>query len=489
MEANAVRGWVPPGPVSRRFMFDNSAAAAINGPIGAGKTITNFMRHLRHGFQQRRSPRDGLRYYKLCTVRDTYRQLWKTTIPSWHKRFPDTDGEWVGSKDAPARHKLRLGLPDGTVLVFEHEFVAIGDNDAETVLKGFEVTGFYLNEGDELAEEVFLYARGRAGRFPDMDMGGPTWRGVTLDFNAPALGNWCYKTFYRALPEGFAFFRQPGGREPGAENLQNLPPGYYADQVPGQPDWYVRKMIDNIPGITRAGKPIYPEFKDTLHVADHELAPVEGLPLRLGMDAGLQPGAAITQRLPNGQWLILDELCGEAGTGPNRFGKMLAQLIQERYAGWSIRRGAMRAWADPSAAYGADKVNDEMDWMQIVSAAAGIRVDAAPTNNPSARWDAVRAPLTRLIDGGKPGLLLSPRCQKLRDGFNSGYHFRRTRGLEARILDEAEKNEYSHIHDALQYVLSAEGEDLAIRERKAFGGPQPGQVAHVHDWDPFGAHA
>jgi hypothetical protein len=52
-----------------------------------------------------------------------------------------------------------------------------------------------------------------------------------------------------------------------------------------------------------------------LHVAPAEIAPVPGLPLAIGMDAGLDPAAIIGQKLGNGHWLILDELVSEHGTG------------------------------------------------------------------------------------------------------------------------------------------------------------------------------
>lgn len=507
MSANGIR-YKPPGPVAGKFFADRHRVSAINGPIGGGKTTAALMRMVFTSFQQQRSFRDGRRKFKLCVVRDTYRQLWKTTIPSWHKRFAAERGRWVGSKDAPALHELEFGpLPDGGFVDFAVEFVAIGENAAEDVLKGYEPTAFYINEADTLDEEVFQIARGRAGRYPDMDVGGPTWYGTVLDFNAPALGNWCYKTFYAKLPEDWSFYRQPSGLDPAAENTANLPPDYYRNQMSGQPDWYVDKFIRNKPGISRSGKPVYSEFNDALHVADHDLAAVDGLPLLIGLDAGGSPAGVIGQRMPDGQWRILDELVSEQGTGPTRFGDMLAKLLHDRYPQFGTRNpspylghnreegerysrhGSIRAWADPSALYGADRVNDEMDWTEIVSSRIGLRVDAAPTNNPTARQEAVRVPLTRLIDG-KPGFLLSPRCTVLRDGFNSGYRFKRVRsGGEEKFTEDVDKNEYSHPHDACQYVMSAGGEDLAIRDRKARGYQAMSGMRHVSDWDPFNVGA
>ena len=56
-----------------------------------------------------------------------------------------------------------------------------------------------------------------------------------------------------------------------------------------------------------------------------------------------------------------------------------------------------------------------------------------------------------------PQLQLHPRCEVLRKGFRGRYQFRRIRvaGSAERYRDTPDKNEYSHPHDALQYVATA----------------------------------
>jgi hypothetical protein len=113
-----------------------------------------------------------------------------------------------------------------------------------------------------------------------------------------------------------------------------------------------------------------------------------------------------------------------------------------------------------------------------------LRWQKAPSNALSARLDAVRLPLTRLIDG-QPGFLLSPRCKTLRKGFNAGYRFKRVRaGGGDHFTDEPDKNEFSHPHDALQYALlggggygALLGRDRARAEAQAAAAPA--------DYDPF----
>jgi len=48
-------------------------------------------------------------------------------------------------------------------------------------------------------------------------------------------------------------------------------------------------------------------------------------------------------------------------------------------------------------------------------------------------------------------VVIDPRCKRLIDGFSGGYRYveRANTGMHS---DTPEKNLYSHIHDALQYI-------------------------------------
>ena len=491
--------WKAPGPVALRFAHSNEFVQILNGPIGSGKTTATMMKFIRLGQAQRPSllshhiNAEGqpapLRRFKVCAVRDTYRQLWKTTIPSWNERMPKTTGNWQGGEGAPASHNILFALSDGSFLDFTIEFVAIGDNAVEDVLRGYQVTAFYLNEMDLLAEAVLIYAKSRAGRFPGMDEGGPSWYGIIGDCNAPELDTWLYDNYFLKTPaelreDGVALFRQPSALSPHAENVSNLVPGYYEKQARGQPDWFKKRMLRNEPGYSRSGKPIYgEEFNDLVHVAEEPIAGVQGFGLRIGLDAGLDPSAIFGQKTPSGAWRIIGELVGDHGTGPMRFGKMLAAYLAEHFPGWE----GIQAWADPSAFYGADKQDEtSQTWVQIVEGQTALRIRPAPTNEPTARWEAVRLPLTRLIDG-QPGFQLSPVCKKLRTGFNSAYRFRKKGQGETGVYSEqAEKNDVSHPHDALQYLCSGGGEDAEIRKRVAQDAARrTGQQRRTQDFDPY----
>lgn len=473
--------WVSPGVVSSRFMRDTKFVNVLNGPIGSGKTRTVLMKAIRLGTQQKPSSVDGIRKFKLVAVQENYRQLHRATIPSIHKLLPRSAGEWTGASNAPSQFNLMFGLDDGTKLKFDIDLVAIGENAVEDVMRGYEMTCVWLIELDLLAREVYQFARGRVGRYPDMNEGGPSWYGLIGDCNAPEESSWLYEDLFRDPPDDVLLLKQPSGLDARAENLANLPPGYYDTQMRGQPEWYIERMIKNRPGYSREGKPVYPEFNESIHAAGRVLEAVPGIPLRIGLDAGGSPAGVITQKLPNGKWRVLRELLSEQGTGPIRFGRNLADVLHEHFPEWRD----IRAWADPSAAYGVDKQMGEASWIEIVANEAGIVVEPGPTNALIPRLEAVRRPLTMLIDG-EAGLELSMACPALREGFNSGYRYRLMHVPGSnRWSEEPEKNRFSHIHDALQYVLSAGGEDIEIRGRKDNHHTASQGHQAQFEWEPF----
>jgi hypothetical protein len=116
---------------------------------------------------------------------------------------------------------------------------------------------------------------------------------------------------------------------------------------------------------------------------------------------------------------------------------------------------------------------DERSCLEIVRTVTGIPALPAPTNAFAPRREAVAGALSRLIDG-RAGLLVSPACKVLRKGFQGGYHFRRLKlRSDERFHDTADKNGFSHVHDALQYALSGGGEARALTH------PRPGSARPI----------
>ena len=63
---------------------------------------------------------------------------------------------------------------------------------------------------------------------------------------------------------------------------------------------------------------------------------------------------------------------------------------------------------------------------------------------------------------GKPVLLIDRRCTQLIKGFEGGYAYKRMQVSGERFADKPDKNMFSHVHDAAQYLFLGAGEGRAL---------------------------
>jgi hypothetical protein len=93
--------------------------------------------------------------------------------------------------------------------------------------------------------------------------------------------------------------------------------------------------------------------------------------------------------------------------------------------------------------------------------------------------------MKRMIDG-EPGMLIHPRCKRLRKAYQGGYHYKRVQvGGDARYRDEPDKDLYSHVADADQYLMLGAGEGKALV--KVDRSNQPSRPAYaISDYAIFG---
>ena len=474
--------WRAPGPVARAFYDDMAPISAIMGPVGSGKTTAALVKIVEHARKQRPSPRDGVRRYKHLVIRDTFVNIQRTILPSWFGIFPKSMGEWVGGP--PAVHKLKFDDGQGSIEL-QVDFMGLGDDVIENLLRGYEMTGFYANEVDLMSYGTIDFLFSRAGRYPSAMDGGCVWRGGWMDFNAPEQDHWLHQLLVdKIIPEsdppqaaeGFSFYVQPGGMDAGAENRAHLPADYYEKMMGNMPQWRARRLVHNRWGYSRDGKPVYPEFNDNVHVAPAPLEPLPGVPVVLGIDAGGTPAAAFGQFVPGGGLRVFAEIVTGPGTGPKGFGRLILDVVAARCRGFEIS-----GWVDPAAEHGVADGADR-DWIAVVRQVTGIPLRPAPTNAPGMRQEALRSPLSRLVEG-RPGFLLSPCCKALRKALNSGYHYRRIQsgGASGRFDTKPNKNEWSHVAEALEYLaLGGPGGLAAVIGREAGR-----QIVMENDYDVY----
>jgi hypothetical protein len=299
-----------------------------------------------------------------------------------------------------------------------------------------------------------------------------------MDTNPMDDDHWWFKLAEKNKLEGlygWDFFKQPGGVvevdsdtlpenpeandhlfasgrwwkiNPKAENLDNLPSGYYMQMLGGKNLDGIKCYAEGKYTYVQEGRPVWPEYDDNMMSGDVEYD--NSVPLQVGLDFGLTPAAVIGQRLNNGRWIILDEIV-TFDMGLERFGQQLLAELNAKYP-----KAQVMLWGDP-AGMQRDAIYEvtAFDFLRTL----GLRAQPAPSNNFQVRREGAALPMTRLI-AGKPGLIVDKGCKLLRKSLAGGYHFRRVSvgAGQERFKDTPNKNEHSHIGDAFGYLLTGGGE-------------------------------
>lgn len=463
----------PDGPTLRAFMKDDSFVRIIRGPIGSGKTAACCIEIMRRAMGQAPNKK-GIRRSRWVVIRNTGPELKTTTIKTWLDWLPeDVWGRFQWSP--PYTHHIKRGRLDCEVI-----FLALDRPEDVKKLLSLELTGGYINEAREVPKAIFDGLTSRVRRYPSMRDGGPTWSGVIADTNAMSEDHWMAimagwapppsgmtKRERDALikPAEWSFYEQPPamyerrdseerviGHEvnPDADNMRNLHEDYYPQLVLGKsPDW-VDVYVFNRIGRVVEGRPVYRDFVRDVHVAKEPLMPMPGKPILIGMDFGLTPAAVFGQKVGR-RWLILRELVA-TDMGTVGFADELKEAMSN-YPGFNFK-----LTGDPAGDFRAQ--TDETTPFMILRA-AGLPAVPASSNDVALRLDSVHAPLQRMIDG-QPGMLIDQSCTTIIAGFEGGYQYKRLKVSGERYTDSPSKNEYSHPHDALQYLMLSGGEGRAI---------------------------
>lgn len=452
----------PAGPVLNEYMSGRERVMFIMGPMGSGKTFGSCMRIFTQITQQ---PVDqfGKRRSRWVAVRNTYPDLEGTTMKDWMELFGAPELGKM-NRDYPPTHYLNFSMEDGTYVEAEVIFLALDRPDSVRKLRGMQCTGFWLNEVKELDEEIVDMCDLRHGRYPNKHEVPGYWHGMIGDTNAPDDHHWYYRKAEVDKPAGWVFLKQPGGLiqvdtprgkkwvlNPKAENLQNLPDDYYTAGMQGKKEAWIKVNLANMYGHVSSGRPIYEhDWNDTTHVSQYPLVPLPSKQnFYMGWDFGMTPSCIIGQ-MDGPQLRILDEIIGE-GVGIRAFAEdYVIPYVRQQYPG--VKLSDFTCYCDPS---GDDPRDTEGDSPIEILRGLEFEAEPSPSNNPETRWEAVRYFLGRLV-GGRPAFLLSPNCDTLRKGFNGGYQFKRMQvSGTARYSEKADKNMFSHPHDALQYLCQA----------------------------------
>ncbi len=467
----------PQGDILAEFGRSRGFMNIIRGPLGSGKTKGTMFKLLQLLAEQR-PDESGVRRSRVAAVRNTYPDLIGTTIKEFRECVHPAMGKVVMGH--PPTCDLKFALPDGTSVEAEVIFLALDRDDDIRKFRGMQITFIWFNELKFMTKAVVGEGLSRCDRFPQP--GWSPWVGGIADTNAWDEDHWLEELSQRALEgklKGWNFFSQPAAVtkaeahetgayqslsgawwkvNPAAENLSVLGEAYYARQIAEKKDDWIKVNLGNETGLSMDGKPVQPEYQESIHRATKILLPRGDLVTQVGMDFGLTPAAVFWQRQASGQWWAYDEVVCE-DMGAEKF----ANEVKLRVAHWREKTGHQGMQftfrGDPS---GDIRAGTDERTVFMVLAANGIQAIPASTNDTTVRRAALERPLTRMV-AGQPGALFSPLCKNLRKGLKGGWQYRRIKVSGAdRYQDAPDKGPYSHVCEAAEYGLMDAGEHAVV---------------------------
>jgi len=449
------------------FMMSAAPVQIIQGPVGSGKSKICNLKVWSIASAQG-AMRDGVRRTRWGVVRNTYPELKTTTIRTWEDTFPQSEFGTI-KWSMPISQVMRMGDVEAQI-----DFLALDKVDDVKKIRSGEYTGFYVNELQYLPKELFDEMTSRAGRYPAMKDGGPTWYGVLADMNAPDEDHFIAMMTGQVewplnmpdderaameWPKEWDFFMQPSGlleegapdgttryrQNPAAENLKWLPPGYYTNQIKGKTRAWIKSRVLNKIALVVEGSPVYPNFRPEFHVSREALLPVPRHDVLVALDAGRWPAAIFMQEI-GGRVYVQYELLGfnEPATV---FAPKVKRFLEHRYPGWTAR-----FVGDPKG-FDKGQATDDSAWE--VFRFNGMEVAAAPVkmNEIETRVGA----LAHILDDNPSGiarLQISPLCRTLKVGLEGKYFLEKD---ETGVTKPC-KNRYSHPCNAAEYGLLGLGE-------------------------------
>jgi len=136
--------------------------------------------------------------------------------------------------------------------------------------------------------------------------------------------------------------------------------------------------------------------------------------------------------------------------GAEKFGAMLKEKLNLEYSEFILERG----WGDPA---GDDMGQNDDKTPMLILNKLKLPITSSPVQDPYIRIEAVRSPMEKTYNGS-PAFRITKKCKMLRKSLAGGYHYKKLNvsGTE-RYQIKPDKNEYSHVNDALQYLMCGMG--------------------------------
>lgn len=437
-----------PLPTIRKFHESSEQYRIIIGSVGSGKTAGCIM-ELLYYLPIYLFRKYNIKKTRMLILRNTYCQLKDTTLNTLYQWFPSFDLK-IQSMTGILKHS---GL--------EIEVLLRSCDRPQDIrrFKSLEITAALLDEANEISNEIHLMVANRIGRYPskqeikelsNKDIGRLGW--FIAASNPPDIDHFIY-TDYKYLtdipgpvPEGTPLANHYGFWQPYLENESNLPKDYYKNLLityANYPEW-AKRYVKGEPCTKVEGKLVWNNFVHNLHVSKEPITWTGGT-LYVGWDhSGNVPACVVAQIPTTGLVQILKTYFTEKMSMTD----FTNYVIQDRNL--NFPNAKYEEWGDPAGfnkfSHPSGGFTSNSDIMK------DLGIDIKPSEqNWNARREAVDNILSRLVSG-MPALQIDPSCKILINSFLGGYCYGEI-GTTGYYHKEPLKNKFSHICDALQYLI------------------------------------
>jgi len=429
-------------PTLKKFHESNAEIRCIVGAVGSGKTSGASVELFKY-IPDHLWATYGIRNTRWVILRNTYPELRDTTQRTVFDWFPH--GELRRQENIyTLKWEIEEGRHKGVKLNVEAMFRSCDRPEEIGKFKSLEITGYWIDESIEVAEEVKRILKNRIGRFPRRC---PERFGIETT-NPPDVEHDTYSQFAWVtpppgpVPSGQPLKGHVGFWQPPFENEANLPPNYYdrlREDYRDNPDW-VEMYVEGKPGIIVKGRMVYTGFSKSIHVASEPLEWKGDVLFRGWDNSGNCPACVVGQIPEPHRFEVLREFWTDR-EGIVDFTSRVVESCNSMYPG-----AYYVDWGDPAGSTSYSRREGG-----FTSNAALMRdvckVDVRPSeNNLTVRIDAVQQRINR-----HGGLVIDPVCVRLINGFVGGYAYPKVPGTDQYGVRPM-KNKWSHPHDALQYV-------------------------------------
>lgn len=348
-------------------------------------------------------------------ARKTYQELTDTT---WHTLLEEVPEEVVYTY---YRKQLRLVFRNGSQIIGR----SLDDPKKYASLNlGF----FYIDEGIEATEQDFLTLCGRL-RLDKVKQ----HKGF-ITTNPPTIDHWIYKYFVEKQDPNYKLIR--------ASTYDNpyLPKDYVENLQKEYPESWVKRYLEGEFGYVLQGDPVFPVFKESLHV-DNNITYVPNTVLIRGWDFGWHHPAVVFLQIQNDKVVVLDEYMGTK----IYLYDFVPQILE--YTNSHFPHAQVKDYCDPSGIARSDK--SEKTSIDILRSYNIYPLFKKSEIQEGIEW--INRLLSTLAKDGKPMLRVSPKCKILIQALLGGYCYQKRENKSEPV--PMKDGYYEHIVDALRYAI------------------------------------